>query len=62
MSLKDLFKEEKNLQSFEPITKDDFANEIESFDYASAVRKRDERFLATENFYNPANFARFWLS
>ena len=62
MSLKDLFKEDKNLQSFEPLTKEDFADEIESFDYAAAVRKRDERYVATENFYDPANFARFGLA
>jgi hypothetical protein len=59
MSLKDLFKEDKNLKSFEPLSKSDFDTEIESFDYADAVRKRDERYLATEKFYNPVNFARF---
>ena len=59
MSLKDLFKEEKNLKSFEPVTKDDFKDEIESFDYVAAIRKRDARFVAIENFDDPSMFARF---
>ena len=59
MSLKDLFKEEKNLNSFEPISKEDYKDEIESFDYAEAIRVRDARFVAIENFSDPSKFARF---
>ena len=59
MSLKDLFKEEKNLKSAEPLSKDDFKEELESFDYATAIQQRDERYLAIESFQNPTNFARF---
>ena len=62
MSLKDLFKEQQNLKSAEVITKDDFKDEIESFDYAAAINKRNARYVATENFDNPSNFARFGLA
>lgn len=59
MSLKNLFNEDKNLKSFEPLSKEDFKDEIESFDYAAAIQKRDARFVAIENFGNPAAFARY---
>ena len=59
MSLKDLFDEQKNLKSLEPIKKDDFKEEVESFDYVSAINKRDARFVAIENFHDPSVFARF---
>ena len=62
MSLKDLFKEQKNLKSAEPLSKNDFKQEIESFDYAKAINKRNARFVATEGFEDPANFARFGLA
>ena len=62
MSLKDLFKEQKNLKSAEPLRKEDFKDEIESFDYAEAINKRNARYIATENFDNPSNFARFGLA
>lgn len=62
MSLKDLFKEQKNLKSAEPLSKEDFKDEIESFDYAAAINKRDARFVAIENFANPSFFARFGLA
>jgi len=62
MSLKDLFKEQDNLKSAEPLTKEDFKNEIESFDYAEAINKRNARFVATEDFDDPSNFARFGLA
>jgi hypothetical protein len=59
MSLKDLFKEDKNLKSAEPLSKNDFKDEIESFDYAAAINKRNIRFIATEDFVSPTSFARF---
>ena len=59
MSLKELFLQENNLLSTEPLTKDDFKDEVESFDYAAAIRKRDARFLAIENFDDPSTFARY---
>ena len=59
MSLKDLFNENKNLKSFEPVSKEDFKDETESFDYANAIRQRDARFVATEGFDDPSAFARF---
>ena len=62
MSLKDLFKEQKNLKSEEPLSKNDFKGEIESFDYAAAINKRNARFEAIENFDSPAFFARFGLA
>lgn len=62
MSLKDLFKEQDNLKSAEPLTKEDFKYEIESFDYAEAINKRNARFIATEGFDDPSNFARFGLA
>jgi len=62
MSLKDLFKEQDNLKSAEPLTKEDFKDEIESFDYAEAINKRNARFVATEDFEDPSNFARFGLA
>ena len=37
MSLKDLFKEDDNLRSFEPITKADVDADLESYDYLKAV-------------------------
>jgi len=59
MSLKKLFLEENKLQSAEPLSKDDFKDEVESFDYAAAIKKRDARFLAIENFDDPSVFARY---
>jgi len=59
MSLKDLFNEEKNLKFSEPLTKEDFKEELESYDYADAIRKRDLRYLAIENFEDPTSFAKF---
>ena len=59
MSLKKLFNEDKNLKSFEPLSKEDFKDEIESFDYATAIQKRDARFIAIEKFDSPSSFARF---
>lgn len=59
MSLKNLFSETKNLQSAEPVSKENFKDEVESFDYAHAINKRNERFNATENFKHPYTFARF---
>ena len=62
MSLKDLFKEQKNLKSAEPLSKEDYKTEIESFDYANTIEKRNARFVATEDFDNPSSFARFGLA
>ena len=59
MSLKDLFKEDGNLKSPEPLTKQDIDNQIESFDFMAAVRERNHRFLPLEEFANPKAFARF---
>jgi hypothetical protein len=59
MSLKDLFKEDENLKSPEPLTKQDIDNQIESFDFMAAVRERNHRFLPLEEFANPKAFARF---
>ena len=59
MSLKKLFLEENKLQSAEPLSKNDFKDEVESFDYAAAIKKRDARFLAIEDFDDPSVFARY---
>tara|TARA_R110000824_G_scaffold8737_4_gene39600 strand:- start:8683 stop:19083 length:10401 start_codon:yes stop_codon:yes gene_type:complete len=59
MSLKDLFKEDENLRSLEPTTKDDSKEEIESFDLITAVNERNKTFVATEFFATASAFARF---
>ena len=59
MSLKDLFKEQNNLKSAEVLKKEDFKDQIESFDYAAAIKIRDARYSAIENFADPSTFARF---
>ena len=58
MALKDLFLD-NNLKSTKPLSKQDFKDETESFDYALAIKDRDARFLATENFDDPSVFARY---
>jgi len=59
MSLKDLFKEDDNLRSFEPITKADIDADLESYDYLKAVQERSRRFLPLEKFAKPETFAKF---
>ena len=49
----------KNLQGFDPLTKEDIASQIESFDFMAAVKERNQRFLPIEDFANPKSFARF---
>jgi hypothetical protein len=59
MSLKDLFEDDKNLRSSEPLTREDINREIESFDFMTAVKERNQRFLPVEEFADPSSFARF---
>ena len=59
MSLKDLFNEGKANRGGEPLTKQEIDGQIESYDYMTAVKENNERFLPLENFSNPETFARF---